>query len=74
MIVYIWKIESHVQIVGQCAPWKIANGVDTFHTIAIVLIFAVSTTLTVTIRDHRFNAVSMVIVKMAYLTLLPLLS
>jgi hypothetical protein len=24
--VYIWKVESRVQIADQCAPWKISNG------------------------------------------------
>jgi hypothetical protein len=26
IIAYIWKVESHVQIADQCAPWKISNG------------------------------------------------
>jgi hypothetical protein len=26
IIVYIWNVESCVQIVDQCAPWKISNG------------------------------------------------
>jgi hypothetical protein len=28
IIVYIWKVESHVQIADQCAPWKISSGVE----------------------------------------------
>jgi hypothetical protein len=25
IIVYIWKVESCVEIVDRCAPWKISN-------------------------------------------------
>jgi hypothetical protein len=30
MIVYIWKVESHVQIADLYAPWKISNGAENF--------------------------------------------
>jgi hypothetical protein len=26
--VYIWKDESHTQMVDQCAPWKFSNGAE----------------------------------------------
>jgi hypothetical protein len=29
IIVYIWKVESHVQIADRCAPWKISSGAET---------------------------------------------
>jgi hypothetical protein len=25
IIEYIWKVESHVQIPGRCAPWEISS-------------------------------------------------
>jgi hypothetical protein len=28
IIIYVWKVESHVQIVDQCASWKIFSGAD----------------------------------------------
>jgi hypothetical protein len=28
IVVYIQKVESHVQIVDQCAPWKISSGAE----------------------------------------------
>jgi hypothetical protein len=28
MIVYVRKVESHVQIADRCAPWKISNGAE----------------------------------------------
>jgi hypothetical protein len=28
IVVYIWDLESHVQIANWCAPWKIASGAE----------------------------------------------
>jgi hypothetical protein len=28
IIVYVWKVESHVQIAGQCATRKTSNGAE----------------------------------------------
>jgi hypothetical protein len=70
------KVESRVQVVDQCAPWKMATDTDTFHHYRHGSYIRPSNTtaFTITIQAHRFDAVSMVIVKMAYLTLLPFLS
>jgi hypothetical protein len=28
IIVYIWKVETHVQIADQCASWEISNSAE----------------------------------------------
>jgi hypothetical protein len=34
IIVYIWKVESRVQIADWCASWKISSGADNLFSFA----------------------------------------
>jgi hypothetical protein len=36
IIIYIWEFESHVQIVDQCAPWKICE--EPCYVVSAILI------------------------------------